>query len=78
MCLNADVIIRLHLDLLSQALGDAAQEHIYFLTLPEDIFFIAFREREREEEERVKKTEKHQWEREALIGCLLYMPRLGI
>ena len=34
----------------------------YFLSLPEDIFFIVFRER---------KGERHRCEREASIGCLL-------
>ena len=50
--------------------GQQAHEKT-FLSSPENIFFIVFREREREKE-------KHQWEREALTNCLLYVPRQGI
>ena len=46
----------------------------FFSPLPEDIFFIACRERGRERE---NKIEKCQCERETSTGCLLHKPRLG-
>ena len=44
---------------------------------PRTFFHCFLRERERERE-REEGREKHRWEREASIGCLLYVPRRGV
>ena len=47
----------------------------YFLSSPEDMFFIDFRERGRGERERETRDNDV---RETLTGPLLYVPQLGI
>ena len=47
----------------------------FFKSSPDDIFSLLFRERGRE---RGQEREKHQCERETSIGCLPYVPGLGI